>query len=1429
MNHFLSFVDDRLLVVLWDATLKSTLLLALAGAAALAARRASAAARHMIFSAALFGTLLLPALSLLLPEWRVPWIPQWLAAQALFVNDSQSPIESVPFERPAPALSEKSAAPDMPRTEAQPRPVRVATARSNEFANSAVVQSTESKPIRDAQRSLVQIFAAVWFAGLLLSLSPLTVGTFLLARLTRRSTKHENAAWNSLAAGLSAQLGLTRPAALRTNDRIRSPLTWGAWRPIILLPSSVDNWSAERRRIVLLHELAHVKRFDWLTQSLAYIACSIYWFNPLAWWAAHRMRIEREGACDDAVLAAGSRPADYADELLKLATLMLSPSPGGRGSSLVDWAAVPMARRSTLEGRLLAILDGTRNRAALTRAVLAATVIVLISVAIPIAMMRAAPQKSNVSSSTTGGEASDPIPESSPHFELLAVERFSETSTDFWAPDGTEIPSNVARVLTRISKSAPPTLSSNGSVFVLNILVRRMPSLDQQNPRHWIFEVNGGAREPELLTFESVSELNGKLIRFVANNIPLNQRTLTARCGFSLADTDQVAEFRNLALRPKESTSTDVEPPFETIEKQSKTSRKFVLVVAGPGALTFEGQSTTWEQLPDLLAKVPDRAHTVLELAVSSDDFTMGQLNELQGRAQPLAKQFGFEYLSFVGIHQLGAKSASSAAPPPLPPESQSSHPIPNENNIPWGEPIGGQSVRLHGQQTWQLGQAIRLSFDIRNQSERETIPLASQYLSHLDVNGKVYQWHVPLMVSGGPLASGEMRKDVPVDLPGEWVDLEGKTRLQLPVGKYVVRLLVPSGIFEGTPPQSVYIRSNPFLVQVIDRAASSTDSSDNLRQRIERLIQGAPVSSKYPEIAIFEQVAGTPGEYRIRADVARRTVLPDGGPLSFVPLGVVYYQTDQNRFYIQWDGMGASTLHYYGPFAGDPADVLGFPVPKPAGEPPDTTYEERAFANAPWGEAVQGVSARLRADIGTPTAEVFWAGSIFAPVRSPGMPIWTPNDVPELWLWIRNSGTRDWDVPAPQFTGELEFDGKWYTIREIGSQIGASRLQPGTSSLGHIEVLLSKQWLAKEGDTQLPLTVGRHTVRFAFTVEARNGQEPKSIRIVTNAVTLPIVGPAPGAEQLAAIRRGEPINGVSIQLKQVVDIIPAGNPASPAPLMFSVRNQGTLELSVGVAQVLGELEVDNQWYKWTGPIGARSGYFPPGKEYSDMPITFSAEWRSKEGDAELHLDAGKHTIRFATSILPARPLAVPAEPGSPQPFRVKSNALEIKVTEPNSGPHLPWGPANGGLQIAAHMAKANWSANETPQLVVSLKNDSGKTLNYLGRSAAECRVKIDGKWFGNSKLLEIGAKLQDLASGQIALNAITVLLDGDQWAEVNDPRDWPLVGGQGRGEKLTLTPGKHTVTVMFQSVDRPNSPDDSITPQSNSLEFTIEPPTGDK
>jgi len=132
-------------------------------------------------------------------------------------------------------------------------------------------------------------------------------------------------------------------------------MTIGVLRPCVLLPAAADDWSPQRLRAVLLHELGHVRRRDTLIQLGAQLACAFYWWNPLAWLAAARLRIEREHACDDLVLGAGVRPSSYAADLLEVARSLSPSQPAHPG-------AVCMAERSWTEARLRRILDSGVQR-----------------------------------------------------------------------------------------------------------------------------------------------------------------------------------------------------------------------------------------------------------------------------------------------------------------------------------------------------------------------------------------------------------------------------------------------------------------------------------------------------------------------------------------------------------------------------------------------------------------------------------------------------------------------------------------------------------------------------------------------------------------------------------------------------------------------------------------------------------------------------------------------------------------------------------------------------------------------------------------------------------------------------------------------------------------------------------------------------------
>src|SRR5262249_21175385 len=146
----------------------------------------------------------------------------------------------------------------------------------------------------------------LWLLGAGIALTRLVAGLVAASRLARRASPVDDWMWKLAANRIAEALRIRAPIALRASTDATVPLTWGSWkRSVLLLPCDARNWPAGRRRAVLLHELAHVRRRDCFVRCLAQAACAVQWFNPLAHLALRQLRAEQERACDDVVLAAG--------------------------------------------------------------------------------------------------------------------------------------------------------------------------------------------------------------------------------------------------------------------------------------------------------------------------------------------------------------------------------------------------------------------------------------------------------------------------------------------------------------------------------------------------------------------------------------------------------------------------------------------------------------------------------------------------------------------------------------------------------------------------------------------------------------------------------------------------------------------------------------------------------------------------------------------------------------------------------------------------------------------------------------------------------------------------------------------------------------------------------------------------------------------
>ena len=327
--------------------IKMSLLVLLGLTATVLLRRRSAAVRHWVLAAAIVCAAATPLLERVVPVWHLP------VSASLFGKQVEPLALFIPIHE---------------RELADP---------------SGGGQGTRFVPVQPA--TSLRVLGPIWLAGFGLSLSFLVIGFARLAWLASQSKAVVNETWTKSAAALSHGYGLRRPVLLLQSDHPTLLVTWGLHQPKVILPSEARNWPEARVQIVLAHELAHIRRGDWLMQMAAELLRVVYWFNPLVWIACRQLRRESEHACDDAVLGLGVEGTEYASHLLDLARAF-------RRHHRTFFPAPAMARPSSLERRVSAMLNRSLNRTPLTRSACVLTVIALLAIALPMAGLVASAQ-----------------------------------------------------------------------------------------------------------------------------------------------------------------------------------------------------------------------------------------------------------------------------------------------------------------------------------------------------------------------------------------------------------------------------------------------------------------------------------------------------------------------------------------------------------------------------------------------------------------------------------------------------------------------------------------------------------------------------------------------------------------------------------------------------------------------------------------------------------------------------------------------------------------------------------------------------------------------------------------------------------------------------------------------------------------------------
>ena len=353
---------------------KATLILIAALGVTLAMQRAAAGARHLVWLVTLGALLLIPALTV--------WGPIHLRIlPALATTTAPIPSSDV-AATPHPAGEQRSDA------AAAMNPLDAATGRSSVAAETSVATQTPGIAARIRNTDPLTILLVTWLAVALAIAASLAYATLSLRRIVRNSVALTGREWLDTVWEISDRIGLEKAPRLLQSRETKMPFACGTLHPTIVLPIESEGWSPERRSAVLLHELAHVRRKDLVGHTLGRIACAVYWFHPLVWTAAKRLRSESERACDDLALMCGTRAADYAEHLLDIVTSVRADR--------TPMVALAMARRKEFEGRMLAILDPQARRSIPSRwrtgALVGSLGVLSIIVGAAAPMRRAAPQ-----------------------------------------------------------------------------------------------------------------------------------------------------------------------------------------------------------------------------------------------------------------------------------------------------------------------------------------------------------------------------------------------------------------------------------------------------------------------------------------------------------------------------------------------------------------------------------------------------------------------------------------------------------------------------------------------------------------------------------------------------------------------------------------------------------------------------------------------------------------------------------------------------------------------------------------------------------------------------------------------------------------------------------------------------------------------------
>jgi beta-lactamase regulating signal transducer with metallopeptidase domain len=262
---------------------------------------------------------------------------------------SQEALTHTPKKTPAGTYASSSSS--------ESAPLPAVSSNTSKPGNGEIIQSdaTSYRKTLPGNLSLSFGILLIWAGGILVCLTKTAIGRIGLKCLIKRANAIEWVNRAGIIRQLSDSMGIKREVKVLDSVRCGVPFTCGILKPVVLLPADVENWPMERLQIVLVHEMAHVKRKDCLIRLLAKMICAIFWFMPFVWIAHRNLLIEQENACDAWVLSAGTKPAAYAQQIVDLVRI-------SRGHLLLAGVYSALGRKNILEKRIVNVLSFKKQK-----------------------------------------------------------------------------------------------------------------------------------------------------------------------------------------------------------------------------------------------------------------------------------------------------------------------------------------------------------------------------------------------------------------------------------------------------------------------------------------------------------------------------------------------------------------------------------------------------------------------------------------------------------------------------------------------------------------------------------------------------------------------------------------------------------------------------------------------------------------------------------------------------------------------------------------------------------------------------------------------------------------------------------------------------------------------------------------------------------